>query len=244
MMNQTVLQLPPEVTQATGGGPLVKAQLVPYEKVDGTKMKDDAIVFFLNPRSIVVEKELQVEHNKQPAGMGATRVGHAHPLKLSLGEVYFDTYGVDKRCVRERFIDRLESLLDNTKDAHPPALRFFWGKFVHHSRHDLSYVFYLTKLKVEYTMFLTDGTPVRAKCQLDLTQATAYWNEKTNQLAKQDPDMPVQVTTKGGDTLQALSAELLGDPKRWREIAEANDIDDPMNVPPGLSLIVPGRGKK
>jgi hypothetical protein len=46
-----------------------------------------------------------------------------------------------------------------------------------------------------------------------------------------------QVTTR--DTLPDLAATFLNDPRRWREVAEANDIDDPLALIPGSALVMP-----
>ena len=44
-----------------------------------------------------------------------------------------------------------------------------------------------------------------------------------------------------GLTLNGAIHDLaLGDPADWRSIAEANDIDDPLDIPTGQSLIIPG----
>jgi len=53
----------------------------------------------------------------------------------------------------------------------------------------------------------------------------------------------VHVTVRG-DTLSALAGGYLGDPSRWREIAAANDVDDPIDLPVGLSLVIPGGGAR
>jgi nucleoid-associated protein YgaU len=36
---------------------------------------------------------------------------------------------------------------------------------------------------------------------------------------------------KAGDRLPVIAAEVYGDPRLWRLIAEANDIDDPLRFP-------------
>ena len=38
-----------------------------------------------------------------------------------------------------------------------------------------------------------------------------------------------------------LAGALLGDPALWRDIAEANSIDDPFNLVPGMRLMIPPR---
>jgi nucleoid-associated protein YgaU len=50
-----------------------------------------------------------------------------------------------------------------------------------------------------------------------------------------------------GDTLESLAYRTYGDSGLWREIAAANDIDDPMRLRPGRTILLPapeelGRG--
>ncbi len=44
---------------------------------------------------------------------------------------------------------------------------------------------------------------------------------------------------KRGDTLYSLAREYYGDAKRWREIARANNIQDPNDIPIGKRLVIP-----
>jgi nucleoid-associated protein YgaU len=48
---------------------------------------------------------------------------------------------------------------------------------------------------------------------------------------------------KVGDRLPAIAAEVYGDPRLWRVIAEANEIDDPLRFPTpqdvGRVILVP-----
>ena len=48
---------------------------------------------------------------------------------------------------------------------------------------------------------------------------------------------------KAGDRLPLIAAEVYGDPRLWRLIAEANEIDDPLRFPTpqdvGRVILVP-----
>jgi nucleoid-associated protein YgaU len=46
-------------------------------------------------------------------------------------------------------------------------------------------------------------------------------------------------TVKRGDTLSSIAAAEYGDPARWRPIATANRITDPLSLRPGLVLALP-----
>ena len=42
-----------------------------------------------------------------------------------------------------------------------------------------------------------------------------------------------------GDTLQGIAAKVYGNPRKWREIASANNIADPCKLASGLGLRLP-----
>jgi hypothetical protein len=45
-----------------------------------------------------------------------------------------------------------------------------------------------------------------------------------------------------GERLDEIAQRYYGDPSVWRQIAEANDIDDPLRIPSGIALRIPPRG--
>jgi nucleoid-associated protein YgaU len=42
-----------------------------------------------------------------------------------------------------------------------------------------------------------------------------------------------------GETLDRISAQYYGDATRWRALANANGIEDPLSVRPGSLLVIP-----
>jgi nucleoid-associated protein YgaU len=46
-----------------------------------------------------------------------------------------------------------------------------------------------------------------------------------------------------GEKLVDLAARYLGDAGRWREIATANNIDDPFALQPGSRVVIPGKSQ-
>jgi nucleoid-associated protein YgaU len=53
---------------------------------------------------------------------------------------------------------------------------------------------------------------------------------------------PTLVNIGQAQTLDQIASSVLGDPSRWREIADANNIDDPLNLPAGKAVVIPGTG--
>uniref|UniRef100_UPI0036F1D924 LysM peptidoglycan-binding domain-containing protein n=1 Tax=Fodinicola feengrottensis TaxID=435914 RepID=UPI0036F1D924 len=46
-------------------------------------------------------------------------------------------------------------------------------------------------------------------------------------------------TTTIGDTLASVAYSAYGNPELWRDLAEANNIDNPMALRPGTRLLIP-----
>jgi hypothetical protein len=219
-------------------GQLQKAMLLGYDKPGGSELGIYKLEFFLNPSQIIVEKSVTLEEEQGQGSTKETRWTMTNPISLKLGEIWFDTYE-SRTSVREKYIDKLEKLLDYNRDTHHiPCVRFIWGKFTQGSVKDLQYLFYVEKLTATYTMFLPDGTPVRAKVTLDLKQALPI-EEQLSENPKQSPDHAKLYTVKRGDTLQAIAHAEYDDPREWRRIADTNGIDDPMSLRPGNKLLVP-----
>jgi nucleoid-associated protein YgaU len=114
----------------------------------------------------------------------------------------------------------------------PPLVRFIWGAMV-------GFLSYVSSVEVEYQLFRPNGMPTRAKCSITLV-------EMPESLLPQNPtsgglSVRQSHTVVEGESLPSVASSRLGDPRRWRDIAEANGIDDPFRVRPGHALMLPVR---
>jgi hypothetical protein len=96
----------------------------------------------------------------------------------------------------------------------------------------------ITKVVVEYQRFLL-GMPVRANVQVTL-EAVPLPSPLggTNPTSGGVSTRRMHTVTEG-DTLASVAYREYRDPNKWRVLAEANGIDDPMRIKPGTDLIVP-----
>jgi len=231
----------PSADQASPfGDRLEKAKLLCYpgtpDDVLGGVPKE--LTFFLNPSSIQIRKSVQHQRDTGTQVTTRLRYGHTEPTQLTLGETWFDTYEA-RQSVREAYIDELEALADYDPETHHPrAIVFVFGEFSQRTRHKNVYVFLLSSLTVDYTMFLPDGTPVRAKVSLCLEQMLPSELEERH-APKESPDHAKLYTVQRGDTLAGIAAHAYGDAREWRRIADTNHIDDPMTLRPGRKLLLP-----
>jgi hypothetical protein len=122
--------------------------------------------------------------------------------------------------------------------AAPPYITFRWGAVD-------TFKAVCTSLTCAYQLFQPNGDPIRAEVKLDLKQAEAAStasansaNLGTNPTTRSTGDAGVHLV-KDGDSLPSIAYRAYGDATRWRTIAEANAIDDPLRLRRGTPLTVP-----
>ncbi len=112
-----------------------------------------------------------------------------------------------------------------------PPLRFAWGP--------LQETAFLSYVSTTYTRFASSGQPVRASVtvKLDLAVEAAgqgAQNPSSGGIAGRGSHLMTE-----SDSLPALATRSYGSPARWRELATANGIDDPLRIPAGTSVFLP-----
>jgi nucleoid-associated protein YgaU len=127
--------------------------------------------------------------------------------------------------------DQIAKLLDPGTDLHePPVCNLRWGVF------DI-FTGVLTDLTQLFTLFLDDGTPVRATLSCDFAEVGTQGQARAGELHSADVIKTRRVQRY--DTLQSLAADEYGDPALWRPIAIANGIVNPRDLRPGTMLTIP-----
>jgi len=196
-----------------------------------------------NPREYTFSKSNSWEKVKN-AGGNVPQVTFAggEPASLQL-ELLFDTYlqGGEKAAdVRKKYTEKIWKLMKadielskkKPKKSRPPFVKFHWGKA-------WTFVGVITNIQEKFTLFTSNGTPVRATLNITLQQL------------KDQGTLPAQNPTSGGsggervwtvaegDTLAWIAAQELGDATQWRRIAEANRLQDVRELRPGTVLVIP-----
>jgi hypothetical protein len=115
----------------------------------------------------------------------------------------------------------------------PQFIEFSWGSVTLPKAAPVS-------ISIRYALFRPNGEPVRAFVDLELAQA-----EETSPPGKaQNPTTRAITglrahTVRDGDSLQSIAYHAYGDATRWRPIAEANGIDNPLRLRRGSELTIP-----
>ncbi len=193
-----------------------------------------------NPETITVGRQNNWSDTPRPGWDVTTlRFLGAHHGWLNL-DLSFDTTA-DGSSVTT-YTNKLMKLMDvdytlpggdeASSNGRPPIVYFHWGDF-----HSFPAVVFSVVLN--FTYFSSAGKPLRADAHVELYQFQA-----SDAFTKQNPTSgtprPHRVhRVQPGETLDRISARYYGDSTRWRELAGANGIEDPLALRPGALLSIP-----
>ena len=121
----------------------------------------------------------------------------------------------------------------DTKKPQPQLLHFEGGNTTALA----NFKGYLKSVTAKYTMFRSDGKPVRATVSIALEEFPED-PAKTNPTSGSPMARRARVVG-AGDTLHSVAYAEYDDPALWRGLAVFNGIDDPLRVRPGTRLLVP-----
>ncbi|MBF6471355.1 CIS tube protein [Nocardia gipuzkoensis] len=194
------------------------------------------IDFQFNPKELSVTKSAKWNRDAQKGSKksGVPEFKGADPAKLTL-EMFLDA-GAEHDTKVVDTVEQLFACCVPTNESHdkkkgsPPWVIFHWGGLT-------GFTAYVSSVAVKYTLFTPGGLPIRGT-------ATVTIEEIAGDQAKQNPTSGSLTARKvhtvvAGDTLASIAWREYGDPTRWRAVAVANGIDDPMRLRPGAQLLIP-----
>lgn len=202
--------------------------------------KGDTIPCMFNPAQLVVSRaNVWIGDSMPGKGVPNLRYGGADSGRLSF-VLYFDT--TDDGTAASKHTDKLLKLMEidpslpgyseGDNNGRPPWVQLHWGDL-----HSFRAV--ITSLTLRFTYFSATGTPLRAEADVGLVQY-----EPVNNFGPQNPTSgtprPHRVhQVQSGETLDRIAAAHYGDATKWRAIAEANALEDPLALRPGALLAIP-----
>ncbi len=205
---------------------------------DGKSSTDiaSAIEVCFNPKEYSLDKTVEWDGEKAFSDAPQPEFKAPKPMTLSV-VLQFDTYE-ERVSVRDKWVRQIEKLTMMTgkvkneqkptklekQKLRPPVILFIWGRF--------TFKGVVESLAQKYTMFLSDGTPVRAECALKIRNVIeeAIYKGSDQSFSKDKGGQGKPYTVKEGDRLDLIASIELGDAGRWPEIAALNDIVDAANI--------------
>jgi nucleoid-associated protein YgaU len=215
------------------------ASLVPaYIQCTDPSLPLPPINFTFNPEGYSITTAAKWLRSPQPASPAAPQFQGIEAPRLDV-KILMDVFAVPP-VPPAATIEQLQLLLLPTAlsvldgGARAPTVMFGWGTNI------IMDQAIVTKVVVAHERFLL-GVPVRATATVSLEAVPlpaplGFTNPTSGGLATRRTRTVVE-----GDTLASIAYQEYQDPNKWRALAEANNIDDPMRVKPGSVLIVPDR---
>lgn len=216
---------------------LVAAQIYEVDQSGEAKGGGVSVSCMFNPYEYTVSKSNTYEEkarNRSDVPHVEFKKAGAQTLKLKL---FFDSYE-EKKDISQT-TNQLWKLMESktrseggrNEKVPPPEVAFDWGVF--------RFVSVITAMTQKFTLFLPDGTPVRAEVDITFTQ-----HKDLNDYPNQNPTSGGGATERvwqvvAGDRLDAIAASVYGDSGRWRLIASHNGITNPLALRPGQQLQIP-----
>ncbi len=216
-----------------------------------------AVAVQFNPTSLRLERQNNIDHGgvtatsqrvQQPAQKGATL---AVDLEFDTAEEGTTKVPLDVRtrtALVRQFVEP-GGVTPGTRDSGkpPPRVRFQWGTLI--------FVGLVEHLTEELDYFAVDGTPLRAKVSISITEQNLKIEENATGRGARDAksstppgggpapgtlgsagtkDVRQVVEAAAGDSVQDLLARLGADPAAWR--SAMNGLTSPLALPAGTPV--------
>jgi hypothetical protein len=225
-------------------GDLAKAKIINLDAQKRGDQDGENIPCMFNPNKYTISKTNQwTPGESKGKDCPPLEFGSGGAAKLSM-ELFFDTYSEceDPASVKDvrGYTNKLWKLMlvdSNLKDekndkGRPPEVMFHWG-------HDLEFVAVITSITQTFTLFATNGTPVRATLNVTFEQARDPASRPAQNPTSGGVGGERVWTVREGDTLAWIAYAEYGDSTRWRPIAQANRLTSVRRLQPGMMLEIP-----
>lgn len=155
--------------------------------------------------------------------------GNSETLSM---ELFFDTYETNEDVRIHTNKVTMLARVDSELHA-PPIVKFTWG-----GSSGGTFKGFMEKVTQKFTMFNESGVPVRAVLNISLKSSKSV-KEQFQEIPRNSSDRTKQRVLNQGEHLWMLASREYQDPEQWREIARANNIDNPRILSGGKNIIIP-----
>lgn len=231
-------------------GELKKMVIDAHRKPDYSDAPVQSFTVMFNPNTYTQTYEVEYEDRQGQGDTSSPQVyGAIKPQEYTF-EFLFDGTGTAPMPESLQAIARTDSTADTNRydvqkivdefltvtgkhdgEIHRPLyLRLSWGS--------LSSKCVLARAEITYTLFRSDGTPLRAKVKATFSENV----EDTLRVAEErenSPDLTHVRTVEEGDHLTLMTDRLYNDPRYYLQVAQANGLKNFRRLRAGTELIFP-----
>lgn len=188
----------------------------------------------INPEKLTFARTVKFNEGDTPTTKRTVTQFQGFDTDTMNFELVIDGTGIasETNSVDEELQKLQDTLYEYDGEIHKPHyLKITWGQ-------NNKFVCHLKTMNIQYTLFKSNGDPLRAKVALsfleytDVREAEAIYNSSS-------PDMTHVRTVTEGDHLPQMCQEIYGDMKYYIPVARMNGLTNFRNLPVGTQLIFP-----
>ncbi len=220
---------------------LEKMTITAYEDSKFTKQVGDPFQVYVNPEKYTHAYTIAYNNRQAQGSNGPSPDFNQIPPDKVNFELIFDGTGVIPGPTPgatppvEKQLTQFKALVFtyNGNIHSPNFLMLSWGSLLFKCR--------LTSLTINYTLFLPDGQPLRARA----VAAFVGFNDEVElalKANKTSPDLTHILTVKAGDTLPLMCYDIYGSSVYYPQVARVNNLTDFRNLIVGMKLSFPPLG--
>ena len=223
-------------------GELTKLKIYAYSDVKFTdKVGDGEFTTLINPEKYALNYKIEL-NDKTPEGGSSTELKYTKTLPEDLElDFVFDRTGAlrSSEASKDGIIDDITKFKEivfnyNGENHKPNYLKVFWGTLLFKGS--------LTEMNLEYKLFNSDGTPIRAMARVKI-KGTVENDLKKARENKSSPDLTHLRTVKEGDTLPLMCHRIYGDSGYYLEVAKVNQLYNFRTLEVGRQIFFPPLAK-
>lgn len=213
-------------------GNLSKLQIIAYTD-DRFQEEGESISVPVNPAKYDRTFKIKYNEEQEQGTQGNNPPFNKTPPEELQFEFLYDGTGVvsgshDIRSKIEQFKQTVYKV--EGKIHRPNFLKILWG--------DLSFNCVLKDLKISYTLFKPDGTPIRALLNATF-MAVVEEERRAAEQGNNSPDLTHVRFVKEGDTLPLMTYRIYGDTSLYIQVAKFNGIKNFRNLTPNMRIVFP-----
>jgi hypothetical protein len=219
-------------------GSLAKLEIEAYEDEAFLKRSADSanpMLVPINPETYTESLSVEFTEEQAAGGTGQSNsFNRDKGVSLSLTLLFDGTGAIPesrRRTVAEQIGDlRRLGLKINGRTHTPNFLQLTWGTMVFKGR--------MKSLRIEYTLFNPDGSPLRAKATADFIGFRDNLDGRAA-LNRSSPDLTHIVRVMPGDSLPLMCWRVYGDSRHYPEVARVNGLGSFRRLVVGSDLVFP-----
>ena len=214
-------------------GELKKMKIEAYTEADYSGLPADIFTVMFNPNTYSQKYEVEYNEAQGQGDTGSPQVfGSVKPQEYTF-EFLFDGTGTAAEPIDvQETVDRFLTITGkHDGEIHRPKyLKLVWGALLSKC--------VLKNAEITYTLFQSDGFPLRAKVKAtfaeNIEDALRVAEERQN-----SPDLTHIVTVREGEHLSQLCQRMYRNPKYYLQVAAFNGIKNFRKLQPGQRLLFP-----